>query len=191
MLYCRERTIPALLLGKNKGQYGVGVSRDGAQWSIPHFPSSILGVCQSIQRHKDVEQNWLPHATKPCSPTDLKQLFLANMSHEIRTAQLHCGLSGLLKEIHSFSEEGWRSLSIQSTTEPLLSLISDILDMSRMESGAMDFQIGGMQPPLLVDEVLSVTTVQIYHRRCRCLKNVPLHEEKQILADPVAQTNTQ
>lgn len=133
----------------------VGVSHDGAQWSYSAFPSSILGVCQSIQRHKDVWAELIAARDKAMQSDRLKTAFLANMSHEIRTPlNSIVGFSGLLK-IHSFSEEEVAQFvdTINQNCELLLSLISDILDMSRIESGAMDFQIAECNLSLLVDEV--------------------------------------
>nr|MBP9495339.1 histidine kinase [Bacteroides sp.] len=154
---------------------------------IPHSPSSILGVCQSIQRHKDVEAELIAARDKAMQSDRLKTAFLANMSHEIRTPlNSIVGFSGLLKEIHSFSEEEVAQFvdTINQNCELLLSLISDILDMSRIESGAMDFQIAECNLSLLVDEVYQSQRFNI-PPAVSLLKNVPLHEEKQILADPV------
>ena len=154
---------------------------------ILHSPSSILGVCQSIQRHKDVEAELIAARDKAMQSDRLKTAFLANMSHEIRTPlNSIVGFSGLLKEIHSFSEEEVAQFvdTINQNCELLLSLISDILDMSRIESGAMDFQIAECNLSLLVDEVYQSQRFNI-PPAVSLLKNVPLHEEKQILADPV------
>jgi nitrogen-specific signal transduction histidine kinase len=154
---------------------------------IPHSPSSILGVCQSIQRHKDVEAELIAARDKAMQSDRLKTAFLANMSHEIRTPlNSIVGFSGLLKEIHSFSEEEVAQFvdTINQNCELLLSLISDILDMSRIESGAMDFQIAECNLSLLVDEVYHSQKINV-PPAVSLLKNVPLHEEKQILADPV------
>lgn len=67
-----------------------------------------------------------------------KSLFLANMSHEIRTPIN--GILGmdsmLLKECHDDTLRDY-ALNIQSAGQTLLSLINDILDISKIESGKM------------------------------------------------------
>ena len=73
------------------------------------------------------------------SASRAKSLFLANMSHEIRTPIN--GILGmdsmLLKEC---SDENLRdyALNIQNAGQTLLSLINDILDISKIESGKME-----------------------------------------------------
>ncbi|SHK85899.1 response regulator [Fibrobacter sp. UWEL] len=67
-----------------------------------------------------------------------KSIFLANMSHEIRTPIN--GILGMnaivLKEVHDESLKEYAS-NIQSAGQTLLSIINDILDISKIESGKM------------------------------------------------------
>ena len=74
----------------------------------------------------------------------LKSAFLANMSHEIRTPlNAIVGFSDLLKNYEEFSpEERDQFIStISHNCHLLLALISDILDLSRIESGSMEFKM--------------------------------------------------
>ena len=137
-------------------------------------------------------QNWLPHATKPCSPTDLKTAFLANMSHEIRTPLNSIVGFGLAEGDSLVLGRRGGSLSIQSTktVNCCFRWLVTFFDMSRIESGAMDFQIAECNLSLLVDEVYQSQRFNI-PPAVSLLKNVPLHEEKQILGRPgKAQTDT-
>ncbi|MBB4043617.1 PAS domain S-box-containing protein [Bacteroides reticulotermitis] len=120
------------------------------------LPYNILGVCQSIQRYKIVEQE-LRHARDEALRADnLKSAFLANMSHEIRTPlNAIVGFSDLLSDMSSFSQEEIALFieTINKNCTLLLTLINDILDLSRIESGTMEFVCASHSLPLLLKTV--------------------------------------
>ena len=70
-----------------------------------------------------------------------KKQFLANMSHEIRTPMNSViGFSNLLRRTQ-LSDEQLRFVDlIHSASEQLMSIINDILDISRIEAGKMNFE---------------------------------------------------
>ncbi len=106
-------------------------------------PYMILGVCQSIQSYKDTEEALIVARDRALQADKLKSAFLANMSHEIRTPlNSIVGFSDLLKDLDSFSREEINQFvsTINNNCTLLLALISDILDLSRIESGTMDFK---------------------------------------------------
>ena len=85
-----------------------------------------------------------------------EQKFLANMSHEIRTPlNAIVGFSDLLSDTSGFTEEEVKLFieTINKNCGLLLALINDILDLSRIESGTMDFQFAGHNLPLLMKNV--------------------------------------
>ena len=89
----------------------------------------------------------------------LKSQFLANMSHEFRTplnailGYTHMLLHGVTGAV---SEQQRKSLSrIDSNSQHLLSLINDILDITRIEAGRMPLTLSTFQIPQLVNEVMS------------------------------------
>ena len=105
-------------------------------------PYSILGVCQSIQRYKTTEAELIEARDKALETDKLKSAFLANMSHEIRTPlNSIVGFSDLLNNASLYSENEVKQFIdiINKNCTILLSLINDILDLSRIESGSMDF----------------------------------------------------
>ena len=83
-----------------------------------------------------------------------KSQFLANMSHEIRTP-LHgvLGMAQLLNRTELNEKQVGFLNSIRSSGEHLLSLISDILDISKVESGAMELDESPLNVELLMAAV--------------------------------------
>lgn len=71
----------------------------------------------------------------------LKSAFLANMSHEIRThLNAIVGFSGLLQTTDNPAERLEYTRIINANNEPLLQLIEDILDLSKIETGLIELR---------------------------------------------------
>ena len=120
------------------------------------IPYRVLGVCQSIQRYKDTEEELIAARDRALQADRLKSAFLANMSHEIRTLlNAIVGFSDLLKDLQAFSSEEVQQFveTININCTLLLALINDILDLSRIESGTMDFQFSSYNLTFIMQEV--------------------------------------
>ena len=120
------------------------------------IPYRVLGVCQSIQRYKDTEEELIAARDRALQADRLKSAFLANMSHEIRTPlNAIVGFSDLLKDLQAFSSEEVQQFveTININCTLLLALINDILDLSRIESGTMDFQFSSYNLTFIMQEV--------------------------------------
>ena len=115
----------------------------------------IIGVNYDITELKE-KTNALRKARDKAETTDkLKSAFLANMSHEIRTPlNAIVGFSNLLCESEDSADRNEFKSIIHSNTKVLLQLISDILDLSKMESGALDFVFKRMDVNSLCYEVI-------------------------------------
>ncbi len=86
----------------------------------------------------------------------LKSAFLANMSHEIRTPlNAIVGFSQLLAETDDPEERHEFVEIIDSNNRMLLQLISDILDLAKIESGTMDFKFADMNIKEVINEIVT------------------------------------
>ncbi len=90
-----------------------------------------------------------------------KSDFLANMSHEIRTPMTAIlGYSSELRENICDPQNIDAVNTIQANGEHLLRIINDILDLSKVESGKLDFETIDVHLPKLLDEVRSLFDVR-------------------------------
>ena len=98
------------------------------------------------------------HANKA---SETKSLFVANMSHELRTPlNAVIGLAELLKEeAEDDGLDGYKEPleRIYSAGNHLLNLINDVLDVSKIEAGKIDFHIEEFAPEGLIEEVVATT----------------------------------
>lgn len=86
----------------------------------------------------------------------LKSAFLANMSHEIRTPlNAIVGFSQLLAETDDPEERHEFVEIIDSNNRMLLQLISDILDLAKIESSTMDFKFADMSVKEVINEIVT------------------------------------
>lgn len=98
-----------------------------------------------IDHQKKIEEE-LTIAKEKAEHLDLlKSAFLANMSHEIRTPlNAIVGFAGLLVESEDKEEREKYIEIMQENTELLLQLISDILDLSKIEAGTLEYSLNDL-----------------------------------------------
>ena len=134
---------------KNISQIRCNFDGKGYQWWEFRYTYNLEedifnGLCLNIQQSKEAEQELINARQKAEESDKMKSAFLANMSHEIRTPlNAIVGFSNIIaeeEEVELSAEERKEFLGlINSNSELLLKLINDILDLSRIESGKMDF----------------------------------------------------
>lgn len=99
----------------------------------------IVGINVDITEMKITEDSLIKAKSKAEESDKLKLSFLANMSHEIRTPlNAINGFSDLLVSIDDVTEREQYSKIIKQNSDSLLQLISDILDLSKIDSGMAD-----------------------------------------------------
>ena len=120
----------------------------------------LINVDGFKQREKEMEE-----ARKLAEEATLKESFLANMSHEIRTPlNAIIGFSDLLLQPDTdFTEEDKKLFAdtIHTNNDLLLKLINDILDVSRIESGQMDFVIKAWSVRDIMERIYHTFEVQM------------------------------
>lgn len=100
----------------------------------------IIGVSWDITDLKNAEKELIAARIRAEESDKLKSAFLANMSHEIRTPlNAIVGFSKLIADTDNPFEKQQFFEIINRNSEMLLQLINDILDISKIEAGTLEF----------------------------------------------------
>lgn len=132
---------------------------------LDNKPVRAAGVHVDISEAKQLEVSLAEAKTAAEAASHAKSEFLANMSHEIRTPMTAIlGYSELLQSEFAGkagNEGAIESLStIRRNAEHLLSIINDILDVSKIEAGKMTVERIPVRPDQVIHEVVSLMNVK-------------------------------
>lgn len=118
---------------------GLVYTHDGSNEEYP----LLYGMDINIDNHKKREAELISAKTKAEESDKLKSAFLSNMSHEIRTP-----LNGIIGFANLITDPDYTNdqkdefaTIINNNSKALMGLISDILDLSKIESNTMNFDI--------------------------------------------------
>jgi PAS domain S-box-containing protein len=144
-----KEILPATLAGGWHGEL-LNRKKDGTDFpiflstSVIHDesgePVALIGVARDITKQKELEAVLLTATQDAEMANKAKSIFLANMSHEIRTPlNAIIGFSQLMnRESLLTDSQKEYNISIIRAGEHLLSLINDILELSKMEAGRLE-----------------------------------------------------
>lgn len=168
----RQSVIDALSMQLDGNLYEAPVQyrlrRDDGSWEwfeaqstyvgqLKETPFRVVGICMSTQKYKDTEDRLNEALRKARHSDELKSIFLANMSHEIRTPlNAIIGFSNILATAEEEQEKQEYINIIESNNTLLLQLISDILDLSKIEAGTLDFSYSNVELNDILSEIESV-----------------------------------
>lgn len=130
-------------------------------------PSKIEMVCVNfdVTELKQTEKSLIEAKNKAEVSDRLKSAFLANMSHEIRTPlNAIVGFSNLLAETDEIGERREYMQVVEENNDLLLKLISDILDLSKIEAGTFEFNYGMVDVNRMCEEAVRSLRLKVQDR---------------------------
>ncbi len=194
---CAYRNLAEGKVEKVKEEYRV-LANDGQHWQIDWVeaqaavetrdadgkPLTLVGSSLVITERKKMEEELLTAKDRAEESNKLKSAFLANMSHEIRTPlNAIIGFSNILASVEEEQEKQEYINIIESNNTLLLQLISDILDLSKIEAGTLEFCYSNAELNDIITEIESATRyrteangVQLIAERG--LPSCPIYTEK-------------
>lgn len=141
----------------------------------------MMLILKDITDIKEI-QNQLETAMVKAEESDkLKSAFLANMSHEIRTPMNHIiGFTEIIKQ--GVDAEDLKSYIeiIQRSSNHLLALINDIIDISKVEAGQVHMEIREINPGVILKEIFESYK---YDKRLTEKPDIQLHIETRFNAN--------
>ena len=147
-------------------------------------PIGVDGVARDITYLKKASADLL-HAKEIAEKSlKVKENFLANMSHEIRTPMNGViGMIDLLNETPLLEEQRKYVQTIKKSSETLLDILNDILDLSKIEAGKMQLRLAPIAIEQTVEKLHALFYQQASLKKINLLYSIDSNVPKIILGD--------
>jgi len=133
----------------------------------------FLTVMNDITERKQAEIALIQTKEEADAASRAKSEFLANMSHEIRTPMSAViGFSDMLaSEVTDKKQKSYLD-SIQTAGKSLLTLINDILDLSKIEAGLLDIQYEPVNPRMIFTELQQIFNIKMAEKNLELIMEI-------------------
>ncbi len=129
-------------------------------------PLMVVGASMNINERKKLEVELIEARDKAEEANRLKSAFLANMSHEIRTPlNAIVGFSSIVATTDDEEEKKEYVSIIETNNRLLLQLINDILDLSKIEAGTLEFTPAAVNIDTMLSEIAQSSRVRLANDR--------------------------
>ena len=143
-----------IMEGKDKNGNLLILDKQKIMVESEDFSPIIVSIEWDITQLELMRRELIESKEKAETSDKLKSAFLANMSHEIRTPlNAIVGFSRIISESDNAEERREYYEIVDANNERLLQLINEILDLSKIESGIVEFTYGPVRMHTLCKEI--------------------------------------
>jgi two-component system sensor histidine kinase EvgS len=136
-------------------------------------PATLNGFMFDVTAEKQREKEVQTAKDEAESANQAKSRFLANMSHELRTPlNAVLGFSELLDERESDKKKKGYLKAILTGGRGLLTLLNDILDLSKIEAGKLEISLRPVSLKKLIDEIPTVFSLKLSQKRLEFIQEI-------------------
>lgn len=126
-------------------------------YSEDNAPFGMVGISRNIQLRKETEKAYAEAIQRAHEASKAKSEFVARISHEIRTPlNAIIGMNYLLKQSCTDPVQESCLRKMELSAKNLLSIINDVLDFSKIESGKLEIEKNTLSIEKLVRDVVSI-----------------------------------
>lgn len=183
----RKKGIPSVyeieLIRKDKSKVWVLIS--GAPfYNEKNEIAGTVGIHVDISERKRMESELISAKEIAENSLKSKDIFVANMSHEIRTPlNAILGMSQLLQNSGLTDRQHKYVDAIHTSSENLLTIVNDLLDFAKIESGKMELDISSNNLNKIIQNVIQLWNLKIDQKGLMFIKDVDIPEKSYYLFD--------
>lgn len=184
----------ALLEGQCEDE-GWRLRKDGSQFwanvviaAVRDQGGTLIGfskVSGDLTRRRRIEEELMLAKEAADAANQAKSAFLANISHEIRTPMTGIiGMAGLLSDTELSTEQREYCDIIRRSGESLLTVINEVLDFSKVESGKLELEIIDFDLRSAVAEVTDLFAKQAADKELKLISSIEDNVPTELQGDP-------
>ncbi|HEX5486364.1 MAG TPA: ATP-binding protein [Limnobacter sp.] len=148
--------------------------------------TQFIGICTDISLMRRTKEALRKARDAAEEASRLKSGFLANMSHEIRTPMNGIiGMTDLVLESEVTETQKNHLMTVKSSADALLTIINDILDLSKIEAGKMALELIPFDLHALVQDVITLMKPKADQKGLECLIRIDEGVPNYVKGDPV------
>jgi PAS domain S-box-containing protein len=179
-----------LLKGEETGEFGF-VSKNGTTRLVKYNavrikPDFNVSILMDITEQKVILEELTKAKLQAEEAMNSKQRFLSNMSHEIRTPMTAIiGFSKVALKTDLTEKQKEYINAIKTSSDALLFLINDILDLAKVDEGKMTFEQNVFEMETNFSAMLHLFDLKIQEKNLECIKEYDKLIPKVLIGDSI------